>query len=139
MNIDKIPIEGSFLINNKRVWMKEKPKDLQDLDMVVRKERNISPEVDSIISIFLPNGSIWPIDFKKLKANFSLTALISTKNISDINGKMELEAFNTRYIIPNGQIYRFKVNGYLIMIDYIKEDYQSEKSIFEQELKSLTL
>ena len=129
----------SFLINNKRVWLNRKPDFLESLDRKMRFENHIPDDSKCIVSIFLPIGGLWPIDFEVKKDKFETTILIPTISIHDLNKNITLAGMRSYVMYPKKVIYNFKVRGCMIMLDYINdkwvEEREHEKQKVEQQIK----
>jgi len=126
----------SFIVHNKRVWMNKKAEYLTEIDQNIRKEYNIDNDQNIIISLFLPFGKLWTIDFKIKKDKYDNTILITTDEVIDLDKKYKLKAM-TSNLINDKNIYNFNVNGYMIMIDYVKKDFLSERREKEEAMKAL--
>lgn len=125
--------KSSFVINNKRVWMNWKPDFFQRLDQKLRRENYISEEVKCIVSVFLTNGELWPIDFAVKQHQFECSILIPTDDLEELNNKINLIGMKSYLMYPKEIIYNFRVKGCLIMFDYVKQDWVKQKEQQKQD------
>lgn len=127
-------VKGSFLVNNKRVWMNRKPDFFQRLDSKLKYEHYIPENSKCIVSVFLPNGDLWPVDFGVKQQQFETTILIPTDDLEELEGKTNMTGMRSYVMYPKEIIYNFRVNGCMIMFDYVKEEWINQREQ-QRELK----
>lgn len=117
----------SFVINNKRVWMNQKPEFFEKMDQKLRRENYIPDNTKSVVSVFLTNGEVWPVDFEIKQRQFETTILIPTHELKDLGGGTILNGMRSYVMYPGKAIYNFGVNGSMIMFDYVREDWVKQR------------
>jgi hypothetical protein len=120
-----------FLVDNKKVWMNNKPKLLEYIG------KQLFDDQKYIVSLFLPTGDVWKVDLESKKGKYDTVVLVSTKDIMDLSRKCKLKTKIAKKLIPSNSVYKFKIDGYMIMFDYVKKDYTSERQEKEEAMKAL--
>ncbi len=115
--------------------MDRKPEFFRHLDRKLRNENYIPENSKCIVSVFLPNGELWPVDFGVKQQQFETTILIPTNDIEDPGRKFDMMGMRSYVFYPKEVIYNFRVRGCMVMFDYIKEDWVKQREQEKQAKK----